>query len=85
MAAPKMLLAREELRAARDARYRMNVEFAITQTRRIVVLVLLATAMTTDAKGLACEVGPAWGVRDELIGSCADPPSAAAGRTDLSP
>ena len=61
MAAPKMLPAREEVRATRDARYRMNVEFAITQTRRIVVLVLLATAMTTDPKRACLRSRPRLG------------------------
>jgi hypothetical protein len=58
VAAPDTQRTSEEVRAARDARYRTNIEFAITQVRRIVVLVLLATATTTtDVKRLACEVG----------------------------
>jgi hypothetical protein len=63
--------AQEELRAARDARYRANVECAITQVRRIIVLVMTVVTLASLHEGaLACSVGPVWGARDVLLGPC---------------
>ena len=71
MATLRTRAAQEELRAARDARYRANVECAITQLRRVIVLVMAVVTLASMREGqLACSVGPARGARDVLHGPC---------------
>ncbi len=72
MATLRTRAAQEELRAARDARYRANVECAITQVRRIIVLVVAVVTLASMHEGaLVCSVGPVWGARDVLPRPCA--------------
>lgn len=74
MSTTEARMADEQLRAARDERYRTNVEFLITQARRLVTLIALVWVVTSgDVRSAACEGGPAWGARDAIVGACDEP------------
>lgn len=80
MATLRTSAAQEKLRAARDARYRANVECAITQVRRIVVLVAVVVTLASMHTGtLACSVGSVWGAREIMLRPCDHARGAAAG------
>lgn len=54
----------ERNRAARDARYRTNVEFAIRQARSLAVLILAVIAAATGGPRMVVAVGEALAPND---------------------